>query len=323
MKRFIKAGLGALVAVGLIVGLSACSEDRALSVPQSFCGFVQGNGGLDNNQNVNSADVKEVLYQGQTAKYKSDQSTGYVFPCVQRNYIIAPEGQSADSNVPLHGLTSDKVPVVAWVSTYWQPNQAPEPIRQFIGFAQGKYGAAAQNASAFTGTETNSNASTPGWNKMLSENMWPTLQRVFERAVATISNDVWQKQDAVQREDIAVAMSDAFGAEFQKVTGSTMDLICGAGSTGTGDTFNCKQILIYVDGVFAQDGTQQSAASTAAANEAQRKLDQSQLQADVDLTNTKYGPLAAAYRACRDLNAQQAGSCKFITGPGGAQVPVP
>lgn len=328
MKKTIRAGLGVVVAVVLMGSLTACWEDNTLAVPQSFCGFTQGKGGRDSSNNANDAKLDKVLYEGQSADYQGDEQIGRVFPCVQRNYVVSPEGQSGDSHVPLTGLTADKVPVKGWVSTYWQPNQSNaedqgNPIRQFIGFAQGKYGAAADDSSAFTGSDA-TNASTPGWNKMLAENMQPTLQRTFERAVAGVNNDVWQKQDPKLREQIAQDMSTAFAAEFQKVTGSTADLICGAGSTGNSNgQFDCKQVFVYVDGVFAQDDSQQSAAAKSAADTAKNALDEATKQADINLTNDKYGPLAPAYRACRDLNAAQQGSCKFITGANGVQIQVP
>lgn len=313
MKRTIKVALAVLVALGLGFTLTACDEDRTLSVPQSFCGFLQGNGGRDHDNHDNDANVTQVLYEGQSAQYKSDQRTGYVFPCVQRNYIVATAG--GDTNAALRGLTLDGVPVYGYVSAYWQPNQLPEPLKQFIGFCQGKYGCAATDSKSFTG-EGATNASTPGWNKMLAENMWPVLQRTFERAVATVPNAVWQAQDPKLRQQVADAMSAAFAAEFQKVTGATADLICGAGSTGQGQSFDCKQILVYVDSVVAQNQQQQDGSNASKAADAQRKLDQDALQADLDLTNAKYGPLAPAYRACRDLGQL----CKFVTGDKGAVV---
>jgi len=320
VKRTLKL-LGGLVLVLLLIGsLTACDEDDTLAVPQSFCGFIQGKGGRDRDENANNANLDRVLYAGQTADYRTDKQIARVFPCVSRNYRIASGG---DSDQPLRALTKTGVPVKLWVSMYWQPNQQPDPLKEFIGFCQGKYGCAGGSPSDFTQTDQNRNASTPGWNKMLAENWHDVLQRISEAPVKNAEDSVWQINDPAQRDTVAKAMSAAFAGEFQKVTGSTKDLICGGGSTGVGEQFDCKQVYVVVDLVQAENDQQQQATTQAVADAAQRKLDEDQLQADMNLTNTKYGPLAPAYRACRDLNAKQPGACKFITGPGGAQVPVP
>lgn len=324
MNRWIKVTLGLLAAAALMMGLTSCSEDRTIAVPQAFCGFTMGAGGRDNNNNANDADLGQVLYQGQSASYKSDQDVAKFFPCINRNYVGSPEGISGDTHFPLTGRTSDGVPISAWFTVWWQPNQSPEPIRDFIAFCQGKYGCAADDPNVFNGTAANgSNNSSPGWNKMLAENMYPVLQRIFDAASRTVGNDVWAKQDIELREQISNEMSDRFAEEFQKTTGSVNDIICGSGSTGTGQTFDCQQVRIVIDGVWANQGNMQSDAAAAAEADAKRVLDQAQLQADLNLTNAKYGPLAPAYRACRDLNEDAPGSCKFITGPGGVEIQVP
>ncbi|ACH62190.1 hypothetical protein MYRNA_223 [Mycobacterium phage Myrna] len=319
MKRITRVLVGLGAALALTFGLTACDEDAALAVPQSFCGFIQGKGGLDNNDNPNSAELKQVLYPGQTAEFKTDQSIGKVFPCVTRNYVIAPQGQSADTNNPLRAMTEGVdgkpgTPVYVWVSVYWQPNQQPEPIRDFIGFAEGKYGAAAGDPRAFTGDGAQ-NASTPGWNKMLAENMYPTLQRIVEQPLRSVGDAVWQVNDPALRETISAEMSDRFAETFQQTTGSVNDLICGSGSTGTGDQFNCEPVRIVVDLVTAQNQQTQEAAAQNAAQANQNKLREDTKQADIDLTNQLYGPvLGAQFRACRDMNAASAGSCKLFPG---------
>ncbi|ASZ74770.1 hypothetical protein KHO57_gp134 [Mycobacterium phage Phabba] len=318
MKKFIKALVGIPVAGLLIFGLTACDEDATLAVPQSFCGFLMGKGGRDNSDRANNAELGRVLYQGQSADFKKDQQVGKLFPCVTRNYVIAPQGQSADTNNPLRAMTEGVdgkpgTPVYVWVSVYWQPNQQPDPIRDFIGFAQGKYGAAADSPQAFTG-EGAQNASTPGWNKMLAENMYPTLQRIVEQPLRSIGDLVWQVNDPALRQSISDEMSDRFAEVFQQTTGSVNDLICGSGSTGTGDQFNCEPVRIVVDLVTAQDQNTQTAAAQNAAQASQNKLAQDTKAADIALTNELYGPLAPQFRACRDLNKVAAGSCKLFPG---------
>lgn len=313
MKKIYRWGMGIAAVLVLAFALTACDEDNTLAVPQGFCGFVQGKGGRDKDNNANGAAVSDILYQGQSVNYRNDRNNGYFFPCVTRNYVISPENISGDTHQSLQARTSDGTPVGLWVTLYWQPNQSEEPIKAFIGFCQGKYGCAATSVDKFNGTENNQNASTPGWNKMLAENVFPVLQRISEAATRTVDDNVWRNNDPIQREQIAAAMSSAFAAEFQKVTGTTQDLLCGSGSTGSGKTFDCKQVYIVVDGVFATQGNMQGDNAAAKEAEAKRKLDQEQLQADLDLTNAKYGPLAPSYRACRDLG----NACKFVVGPGG------
>jgi hypothetical protein len=317
-KRLIRGGLAVLAAITLLGALTACDEDRALSVPQSFCGFIQGKGSLDNNNNVNSADLKQVLYAGQSQRYNSEQDFSKVFPCVTRNYVVSAANISGDSHQPLTGFTSEGIPVSAYVTLYWQPNQAPVPMKDFIGFCQGKYGCAADNPDPFNGTNAQGqNNSTDGWNKMLAENVFPVLQRVFDAASRTVGNEVWKNQDPKLRAQIAQAMADQFSSAFQVTTGSTQDLVCGSGSTGIGTEFNCKEVTIVIDGLWASQGTMQQDSADAAAAQAKTALDEANKQADINLTNDKYGPvLGPQFRACRDLG----GSCKFVVGPQGIQV---
>lgn len=315
MSRFLKASIAVFAAMLMVMGLTSCGvNDSTLSVPQSFCGFIQGKGGRDDQNNANDADLKQVLYEGQSANYQRDQSVGKFIPCVTRNFVISPEGISGDAHQYLQARTADGTAVGAWTTTYWQPNQAPDPIEDFISFCNGKYGCAANDPSEFNNGQ---NASTPGWNKMLAENMYPVLQRVFETAARTVDDSVWKNKDPQKREIVAKEMSDRFAEEFQKVTGSVNDIICGSGSTGTGEQFDCKQVYIVVDDMFASQGNMQQDAQAAAEQRAKNALDQQNKQADIDLTNEKYGVLAPAFRACRDMNAATPGSCKFILGPNG------
>lgn len=99
-----------------------------------------------------------------------------------------------------------------------------------------------------------------------------------------------------------------------ETTGSVNDLICGSGSTGTGDTFNCEPVRIVVDLVTAQDQQTQTAAAQNAAQANQNKLAQDTKAADIALTNELYGPLAPQFRACRDLNKLTPGACKLFPG---------
>ncbi|QZE10536.1 hypothetical protein SEA_SCOOBYDOOBYDOO_221 [Mycobacterium phage ScoobyDoobyDoo] len=327
MKMITKALIGIPAVAALSLGLTACNEDSTLAVPQSFCGFIMGKGGRDNNNNANSADLQRVLYQGQRADYKNDQSVGKVFPCTTRNYVISPEGQSGDTHFPLRAMTrgdGDKpgTPVFVWVSVYWQPNQEPEAIRDFIGFMQGKYGAAADSPQAFTG-ENAQNASTPGWNKMLAENMFPTLQRIVERPMRGAGDLIWSVNDPGLREAVSEEMSDVFAGAFQQTTGSVNDLVCGSGSTGVGEDFNCEPVRIVVDLVTAQDQGTQNAAAANAAQANQTALQEKTKTDDIRVTNDLYGPeLGAQFRACRDLNKLNPGSCKLFPGAG-VQVQTP
>lgn len=322
VTKWIRGALAACAAVALMFTLSACNEDATLAVPQSFCGFIQGKGGRDANNNANDATLKQILYQGESVDYQNDKNEGWVFPCVTRNYVVSDQSVSGDSHTALAGRTSNGTPIGAWVTAYWQPNQSNrkdqgQPITQFIGFCQGKYGCAATDSGQFTGSSQN--ASTPGWNKMLAENMYPVLQRVFQRDASIVDDHIWQNKDAALREQIASKMSDDFAAEFQKVTGSSTDLMCGSGSTGTGDSFDCKSVYIVLDDVWASQGSMQTNAAQAAEDNAKRALDEASKQADIDLTNAKYGPLAPSYRACRDLGQL----CKFVVGANGAGVQIP
>lgn len=324
MKRIIKAIIGVPVAGTLVFGLAACGEDQSFSVASGFCGFLQGKGGRDNHGNANSAGITQILYAGQSVDYKTDQAESKVFPCVTRNYVVAPQGQSADTNQPLTAITQGDngqpgVPVYVYVSMYWQPNQSNRsdqgnPIRQFIEFAQGKYGAAAGSPSAFNGDGVQ-NASTPGWNKMLAENVYPALQRSLDGPMRQVGNAIWQVNDPALRKTVGDAMSDAFIKEFQQTTGSTADLICGSGSTGAGEKFNCEPVRIVVDAVYAQDGNTQSAATQNAAQQAQQRLADQTKSDDIRITNDLYGPvLGPQFRACRDANKAAAGSCKLFPG---------
>lgn len=317
MKRISRVLVGATAAAALTLGLTACSEDATLSVPQSFCGFLMGKGGRDSNDNANSADLKRVLYQGQQADFKTDQEFGKVFPCATRNYVIAPpDAPSKDTDRPLRAMTEGVdgkpgTPVNVWVSVYWQPNQSPDAIRDFIGFAEGKYGAAASDPRAFTGEQS---AATSGWNNMLAENMYPTLQRIVEQPLRSVGDAVWQVNDSDLRQSISDEMSDRFAEVFQQVTGSVNDLICGSGSTGTGEDFNCEPVRVVVDLVTAVDQQTQTDAAASNAQANRNKLAEQTKADDIRLTNELYGPMAPQFRACRDLNKIAPGSCKLFPG---------
>lgn len=320
--RILKTALLAIMALVLMGSLTACTEDETLAVPQSFCGFTQGKGGRDSSDNANDAKLNTILYEGQSVDYQSDEQVGKFIPCVGRNYRIAPKG--GDSDQPLLAVNADGVPVKLWVSMYWQPNQLPDPLRAFIGFCQGKYGCGGNSPGDFNQTNENPLAATKGWIAMLNENWRDVLQRISEAPVRGASNAVWQTNDAEQRDAIAAEMSDRWAGEFQKVTGGVQDLVCGGGSTGVGEEFDCKQVYIVVDRVEAQNQQQQDQAADAVAADAQRELDRAQLQADIDLTNAKYGPVdGPRFRYCRDQNAVAPGSCKSFIGANGVQVQVP
>lgn len=303
------AGLGAIALC--LATLTGCDENASLATPTSMCGYLVGNGAY-RYDNAHSRDIGKILGPGQTAEYKNTDWDPRYFPCSSRNYVIAQNG--GDTQVALNVRTKDGTAVNVYVSVYWTPNRSRnaldgDPLARFIEFCE-KYNCAADNPDA---SAQGTNFSTAGWNGMLKENMWPTLQRVAETALGTVGDDIWKVDSRTLKDQAAGVMQQSFASAFQVVSGFTTNLICGSGSSGEGDKFDCQQVRIVVDKVFAAQGNMQQAADAAAEEAAKIALQEQQKVARINLTNELYGPLAQAFRACQDLGQL----CKFVVGPGG------
>jgi len=312
MKKFTRVILGTACAAALAGSLTACSENDVASVPDSFFGYLVGNGEYHDNGPQGNRTVNRFLLPGTINEYNNNYDNAMYFPADKRNYIVAGEG--GDTNQPLHGRTEVGTPVKLYVSVYWRPNlntngNGGDPLResaaaQFIQFCAGKYQCSVGSPDDFGRQEGDVNSASDGWNKMLSENMWPVLNRVAERATPEVSDNVWIANDFAAKEAIAASMMDAFSAEMQKNTGATTDLFCGSGSTGVGDDFDCQTIRIVVDRVFAESDSMQQQSDQAA--EDKRKIDITKAEAPnrIAVTDQQYGPLGPRVRACEDLHRQ-------------------
>jgi len=192
---------------------------------------------------------------------------------------------------------------------YWTPNQANGSIEKFIQFCE-KYQCATGDINAASG---GANFSTDGWNGMLRENVWPTLQRTAERALTNAADTVWKFNDQEQKDQIAAQMEEGFNAEFAKTSGYTDTIICGSGSGGSAENFDCQNVRIVVNWVSAQGGLQEQDQAAQAAD-SQRKIKDEQAAADIASTDRLYGPqLGQQYRFCRDLGDK----CRVIIGANG------
>jgi len=308
-----KTMIAAAFAATAALGLSGCTDSSyysKASLPEGMCAAVVGNG----NQHGGNRTVNQVGYPGTVVEYNSTYDMIRYFPCGPRNYRIAANSEDKGGTQLLVGRTEDGTPVNLSVTAYWQPNLSEEGIMTFLTLCQ-KYDCWQNDLGVGS-----ANSSSPGWQNMLFENMRPTLERVADRALPSVTDTVWSANNPDERRDLGNEMSDLFTAQLQAVTGSVQDVFCGSTDvqTGadTGKTYDCQPVRVVVDGVWAQDGGRQAQVDQAAQRQQEIDLRNNEAQARIDLTNRLYGEFADEYRVCRDLEAQ----CQMVISPGEVKV---
>lgn len=298
-----RALLGTAAIIAAAAGMTGCTvTNSGAAVPNSFCGYIIGNGEYHDSGPSGNRTINNLLLPGDVVKYNNDYDSVRFFGCGPRNYVIKPKDTGGDSNEPLTVRTSLGTAVNVYATIYWQPNQSTlggldnSPLKQFITFCE-KYTCSAGSPEDFA---KGPNSSTEGWNSMLRENMHPVLQRVAEQAFLNIADDVWINDSRTSKDKAAEIMAANFAAEMQRTNGYTVDLLCGSGQTGRGDQFDCQQVRIVVDRVVAAQGNMQQAADQAAEQKRQTELQQQQADTRIAVTDRLYGPLAPQVRACED-----------------------
>lgn len=282
MSKKILYNVIALLIIASFV-LSACgTEVRRLN--QAFCLAV-----MSRNNNISRIYWPGQVLPDSPADTLSGESLLYI-PCGYRNYIVDNRGVTnpnqkdttlGDSNNLFRVVLPSGIAVNIGVKADWQLNQGFDELSEFIKF-QTKYGALKDNMS----DDGNVYSSTPGWNNMLLENIWPTLDGAARRAMSDlvrnppldengnpiiINDDFWRTQDAAQWDAFGNKMSELFADEVRSniALASTGDakpvnLFCGSGApTGwvdsekkpitnldqagqPGTTYNCAPVRIKV-----------------------------------------------------------------------------
>lgn len=281
MKRIIVAVLAAL-ALGWVMTACSISNDR-ISNPEGMCAYTVGNGNLQGGNRT----VNKVVWPTQSADFQSDYDNARYFPCVNRNYEVSETSPdvNAGGQVLLQGRTSNNTPVFVNLVMYWQPNLQEGPLRQFITMCQ-KYSCSNDSPTL----DSKGNFASDGWNGMLNENWHRTLEQLVKRNTPTFNDDMWITADQKQRDDLAAAISRDFGAEFQKVSGATTDLVCASVNSTDFKNFDCQNVRVVVKNVVPVDGNLAKSNSDAITQKRQTDLKNQQAADRIAVANTLYGP---------------------------------
>lgn len=297
-KSIVRSATLASSALILTAGLVGCgseiSNTQQVSTPQGMCAYLIGNG----NASGGNRTVNKIVYPGETAKYNSDFDSPNYFPCGPRNFVVAENSgdEEAGGKTLLDARTKTGTQVRVSLSAYWTPNRGSAAVEDFITLCA-KYNCASQDLN---GNDGDTNFSSPGWNGMLRENLYPALQRSAASVLPTISDEIWIQDDAGLKKDASDAISFAFADELAKTTGASEPLFCGSGSTGNSDDFECADVRIVVDKVVAANSGLQTQTDEQLAKQRQIDLENNTAEARIALSDRLYGPLAAQIRACED-----------------------
>lgn len=248
--------LSVLVVLGLL--LTACGTEVRRMNP-AFCLAV-----MSRNNNPSKFYWPGQVLPEDVADELAGESVLYI-PCGYRNYIVDNRGVTnpnqagtvlGDSDDLFRVVLPSGIAVNIGVKVDWQLNQGANELTEFIKF-QTKYGALKDTMS----DEGNVYSSTPGWNSMLLETAWPTLDGAARRALSEllrnpplddngnpiiIDDNFWRSQDATQWDAFSNKMSELFADELRSniALASTDDakpvnLFCGSGApTGWVDANN-------------------------------------------------------------------------------------
>ncbi len=248
-KRSKRLIVGVVASLSLLLGsplLAACDKG---TTTVANCGYKIGDGSKD-------AQVHQVVYPGQSIDIGQDQKMMYV-PCNSRNYITNDGTQQnangetiGDRKPPTLAFTKSGTPIRVWTTVEWTLNQSDKEMREFYAFCL-KYNCASDKDKG-----GDANSSTPGWNRMLSENLGPVVDAdAMEIAHNQVDDSIWQKPDPAAYKTMGDAMTLKIKALLQQQTGDTDDLFCGSGSSwpdptkpGSG-TFNCTAPRVTVNRV--------------------------------------------------------------------------
>ena len=280
-----KKNFWSLLSVLVIISLAttACGAE-VRRVSQAFCVAV-----MSRNNNSSKFYWPEQVLPDSPADTLAGESLLYI-PCGYRNYIVDNRGISnpnqqdttlGDNTQLFRVVLPSGIAVNIGVKADWQLNQGRDELAEFIKF-QTKYGALKDSMS----DEGNVNSSTPGWNRMLLEVVWPTLDGAARQAMSDlvrnptldengnpiiINDDFWRTADAAQWKAFGDKMSELFADELRSNIAlantneaKTIDIMCGSGApTGwvdsekrpitnpdqagqPGTTYNCAPVRIKV-----------------------------------------------------------------------------
>jgi len=225
----------------MVIAIAACGSP---STSSASCAFVVGDGAYDR-------DLYETLLPGETPvttdfEYRDFQ----YYPCNSRNYLVTFEkktdvaGDLGDRPWPIELKTPSGTGIEVAASAFWTPSQDKKAMKALFTVFE-KYGATSDSETQ----DGKVNASSPGWNKMLSENFGPTMDAIALQAMyniqhdydsligenmvhtVKINEDIWKNKDKRQMDELANEMSRLFSADVSKRLGFKMDLFCGSGNS--------------------------------------------------------------------------------------------
>ena len=256
-RKVKKTNFWRILAFVMIVSLflSACGP----STSSAKCAFIVGNGTYDR-------DIKEMLLPGQAPSQTWNDAVTQFYPCNSRNYLVTNgaqsdvAGQLGDRPWPIEMTTPSGTAILVEATAFWTPSQDPETMRALYTVFD-KYDATSLTESS----EGNVNASTPGWNKMLSENFGPTMDAIALTAARNIrvnppmsadgthqiifDDNSWKIKDTEQWEALANEMSSLFARDVSKRLGfSDLDLFCGSGQSRWMDPEHPERIVAVGEG---------------------------------------------------------------------------
>lgn len=297
--------------------MSACGA----ATSSASCAFVVGNGVYDR-------DLKQSLLPGQKPTVNLENTVMQYFPCNSRNYLVTNgkrtdvAGDFGDRPWAIEMTTPSGTETLVEASAFWTVNQDPKALDALFTVFE-KYGATSDSETQ----DGKVNASTPGWNKMLSENFGPTMDSITLQAVqnilanppmnqagtqtVTINDNIWKTKDTEQFRALEDEMSKLFTKNVSKRLGfSDIDLFCGSGNSkwfdpadptrtvqpGEGQ-FYCAPVRIEVNNVIRK--TSQGDTGSQGLIEANRAQYDAAYELYHEQTDCWLG-IQAAIKACSD-----------------------
>lgn len=297
MKKLVSvlAGAAAVAATGF--GLSGCTT----AVPAlSECAATTNGGFGSNGQGITS-----IVHPGGQAQV-GNGDTAWYWPCNERNFVTATT--DGDRSAPEYAVrtgaagSTPGMPVYVWTSVYFTANQNDAAIKAFLPFCF-KYGCADTSPQDSSDIEDSAHSSSPGWEKMLLENMGPAIDRASQTAVQQFGPNLWQSQGDWDK--LSSLIAGSLNKELTVETGSATPFFCGDDSTET----NCLPMTVVVNNVTPSDPSvvtnynKEVAAEQAAAANAAR----------VAQAKLLYGPYSGYFLGIQD-SSQLCPKCTFIIG---------
>jgi hypothetical protein len=284
-----------VAAVGF--GLGGCTT----AVPAlSECAATTNGGFGSSGQGITS-----VVHPGDQVQVGSGDTAWY-WPCNDRNFVTATTG--GDRTAPEYAVrtaasgTTPGMPVYVWTSVYFTPNQNDSVMKQFLPFCL-KYGCADTEPQSSADIANTAHSSSPGWEKMLLENIGPAVDRASRIAVQQFTPSLWQDQASWDKLSGLIAKN--LNAQLSVETEASVPFFCGSGSSQG----NCTQMTVVVNNVTPADPSVGANYNKEVAAEQAAAANAARVAAAKDL----YGPFAYYALMLQD-EASNCPKCTIVVG---------